>query len=331
MAVPADFKEAAGGKQAEPSDAAARGPWWERYQDPMLNDLEAQVAVSNLTLQQAAANYEAAREVARSDRAGFLPPISLSGSAERSQSPAGRSAGPRRPRDRHLDLGDQAWWSTSWIVTTVPTPAPVNNDSASLGTTWTPDFWGRVRRQTEADVAAAQASAADLANSRLATQAALAQDYIELRGADEKKRLLDHAADDYAHTLKISQNKYAVGVSARSDILSAQAQLDSTRAQALDTGVQRAQLEHAIAILLGRPPADFSLAPRVSFDLPVPTIPRQLPSDLPRAPPARASRRRSERRGRGQCQGGGPDRGLFPRYHALGRGRLRGRGPPPPD
>jgi len=129
-------------------------------------------------------------------------------------------------------------------------------------------------------VATAQASAADLANARLATQAALAQDYIALRVSDEKKRLLDNAADDYARTLRISQNKYEVGVAARADLLSATAQLDSTRAKALDTGVQRAQLEHAIAVLLGRSPADFSLAPRSSLELPVPAVPRQLPSDL---------------------------------------------------
>jgi NodT family efflux transporter outer membrane factor (OMF) lipoprotein len=281
IAVPADFKEAAGWKQAAPSDAVPRGRWWERYQDPALDDLETQVTQSNLTLQQDAANYEAAREVARSDRAGFLPPISLSGSAERSQSPAGRSvSSSTSTASSSSSTGTGTSSSTTAIVTTVPAPAPVNNFSASLGTTWTPDFWGRVRRQTEADVAAAQASAADLANGRLATQAALAQDYIELRAADEKKRLLENASGAYARTLKISQNKYAVGVSGRSDILSAQAQLDSTRAQALDTGVQRAELEHAIAILLGRAPADFALASRAAFDLPVPDLPRQMPADL---------------------------------------------------
>ncbi len=282
VAVPADFKEAAGWKEAAPNDAAPRGPWWERYQDPVLNDLETQVAVSNLTLQQAAANYEAAREIARSDRAGFLPPISLEGSAQRSQAPAGRSVSSSTGAS-----------STTAVVSAPVTPAPVNNFSASLGTTWTPDFWGRVRRQTEEDVASAQASAADLANSRLATQAALAQDYIELRTADEKKHLLDHAADDYARTLKISQNKYAVGVAGRSDILSAQAQLDSTRAQAVDTGVQRAQLEHAIAVLLGRPPAEFTLVPRADLGLPVPAVPRQLPSDLLERRPDIAAAERS--------------------------------------
>jgi NodT family efflux transporter outer membrane factor (OMF) lipoprotein len=279
------FKEAAGWKEATPNDAAPRGQWWERYQDPVLSDLEAQVAKSNLTLQQAAANYEAAREIARSDRAGFLPPISLQGSAQRSQSPAGRGVS--------SSTSSSGSSSTTTIVTTPVTPAPVNNFSASLGTTWTPDFWGRVRRQTEEDVAAAQASAADLANSRLATQAALAQDYIELRISDEKKRLLQNAADDYARTLKISQNKYSVGVAARSDLLSAEAQLDSTRAQALDTGVQRAALEHAIAVLLGRAPADFSLEVRPSLDLPIPVVAPQLPSDLLERRPDIAAAERS--------------------------------------
>ncbi len=253
IAVPADFKEAAGWKAASPNDAAPRGAWWELFQDPVLNDLESQAAAANLTVQQAAAAYQEARQVARADVSTFLPTVSASGSVQRNQTPGFRGS--------------------------LPQPV-VNTYSASLGASWTPDFWGKIRRQTESDVAAAQASAADLANARLSIQSELAQDYIELRAADERIQLLNHSVDAYRRTLDISQNKYSVGVAAHSDVLSAQAQLDATRAQAVDAGVQRAQLEHAIAVLVGRAPSDFSIAPRAALDLPIPSIPRQMPSDL---------------------------------------------------
>ena len=259
-AVPAAYKEAEGWKAATPNDAAARGPWWEAFQDSRLDELEARVALSNQSLKQAAANYEQAREIARADRATFLPSIAAVGSADKT----------------HTAL---AGTSTLW--------------SAALQGTWSPDFWGRIRRQTEADVETAEASAATLASARLSTQAALAQDYIALRALDEKKLLLDNAVDAYGRTLQISQNKYAVGVQARSDVISAQAQLDATRAQALEVGVQRAQFEHAIAVLTGRPPADLTIAPQPAIGLPVPAIPSQMPSDLLERRPDIASAERS--------------------------------------
>ena len=255
VAMPAAFKEDAGWKVAAPSDGAARGPWWEVFNDPVLNGLETQLDTANLSIAQALANYEEARQLARADRTGYLPTVSVTGSAQRSNGPAAQSITGRA--------------------------ATSSNYTAELGASWAPDFWGKLRRTVESDVATAQASAADLANARLSSQATLAQDYIELRAADDQIRLLENAVEAYKRTVSITKNKYAVGVSARSDIITAQTQLDSTRAQLIGAGVLRAQLEHAIAVLLGKAPADFSIARKMGIvDLAVPEIPPQLPSSL---------------------------------------------------
>jgi NodT family efflux transporter outer membrane factor (OMF) lipoprotein len=251
VAVPAVFKEAGDWKPATPSDAANRGAWWEALNDPILNALEAQVASANFTLQQAAANYEQARQIARADRTTYLPTLSAAGSAQR--------------------LGQKSAPGGSGTASSY---------SASLQAAWEPDFWGRIRRQTESDVASAQASAADLASSRLSLQGQLAQYYIQLRIVDEKKRLLENAVEAYRRTLKISQNKYAVGVAARSDVISAEAQVDAARAQVIDEDVTRAQLEHAIAVLMGKTPSEVSIALQPALNLPVPDIPRRMPSEL---------------------------------------------------
>jgi NodT family efflux transporter outer membrane factor (OMF) lipoprotein len=228
-----------------------------------LNDLEGRVATSNFSLQQTAANYEEARQMARADRATLLPTLSADGSAQREKTGSNGAVAS----------------GGGGINVSAPT-GPVSTFSASLQASWEPDFWGKVRRLTEGAVATAQADAADLASARLSTQASLAEDYIGLRILDAKKQLLDHAVEDYRRTLSITQNKYDVGVAARSDVLTAQTQLDSTRTQALDVGVQRAQLEHAIAVLVGRAPSEFSIAPRPALDLAVPDIPLELPSQL---------------------------------------------------
>jgi NodT family efflux transporter outer membrane factor (OMF) lipoprotein len=252
VSVPAAYKESAGWKAATPNDATARGAWWEIFGDPRLNELEAQVAVSNPTIQAAAANYQAAREIARADRADFFPAITADGSATRAEQRTTSSGG----------------------------SGAANSYAASLGASWSPDFWGRVRRLTEADVAAAQSSAALLATSQLSLQTTLAQDYIALRSLDEKARLLATGVESYRRTYQIAQNKYHAGIVARNDVISSETQLDSTRAQELDTGIQRAQLEHAIAVLVGKTPAEFSLPVQPVVGLAAPAVPAQLPSDL---------------------------------------------------
>jgi NodT family efflux transporter outer membrane factor (OMF) lipoprotein len=254
MAMPAAFKEGTGWNVATPNDTAKRGPWWEVFGDPVLNGLESQVDSSNLTIAQAAANYEEARQVARADRTTYLPSVGIQGSAERERLPASES-----PTGQSL-------------VTT--------SYAAELSTSWAPDFWGKVRRLVESDVATAQSDAALLASSRLSIEASLATDYVELRSSDDQIRLLENAVVAYKRTVSITQNKYAVGVSARSDIITAQTELDSTRAQLIGVGVQRAQYEHAIAVLLGKAPSDFSIARRADMAITTPTIPPVVPASL---------------------------------------------------
>jgi NodT family efflux transporter outer membrane factor (OMF) lipoprotein len=247
-ASPAAYKEAAGWKSAAPADATARGPWWSVFEDPLLNDLEQQATVSNQTIKQAEANYEQARQLARADRTSLLPLVSLAGSAQRSVSPT--------------------------------FPAATTSYSASLQASWEPDFWGRIRRTSEASVATAQAGAADLALTRLSLQTSLAQDYVTLRTLDEQARLLNDAVEAYRRTLTISQNRYKAGVAARSDVASAQAQLDNARAQFINVGVQRSRMEHAIAALVGKAPAEVGIAPTARLGVTLPDIPLLLPSSL---------------------------------------------------
>jgi NodT family efflux transporter outer membrane factor (OMF) lipoprotein len=254
MKVPATFKEDPVWKTASPNDGADRGPWWEVFMDPTLDALAAQVAGSNETVRQALANYEAAVDLTRSDRTGYLPQVAIAGDAQRSKPSASQTQGFESPT--------------------------ASSYTAELQASWEPDIWGKLRRTVEADSAAAAASEADLANARLSMQATLVTDYINLRATDEKIRLLENAVAAYARTLKITQNKYSVGVAARSDVITAQTQLDSTRAQLIDTGVARAQYEHAIAVLIGRAPSDFSIARTPTMGLTLPEIPPQLASSL---------------------------------------------------
>jgi len=248
VAMPMAYKEAAGWKAAAPADATPRGPWWEVFGDPVLNDLESQVAASNQTLKQAEANYEQARQLARADRTTLLPFVSVAGSAQRAVSPADRT--------------------------------PTTTYAASLQAAWEPDLWGRVRRTSEASVAVAQAGAADMALTRLSLQASLAQDYVTLRTLDERARLLEDAVEAYRRTLTISQNRYNAGVAARSDVVLAQTQLDNARAQLIDVGVQRARTEHAIAVLVGKAPAEVSVPASARLGVVLPEIPVQIPSSL---------------------------------------------------
>jgi NodT family efflux transporter outer membrane factor (OMF) lipoprotein len=267
MPAPAAFKEDPGWKAAAPTDGLAKGPWWEVFNDPVLNELESKIDAANLSIVQALANYDQARQIARSDRTAYLPTIGVLGSAERQKIPASES------------IPGGALRSTSYV--------------AELNGSWAPDFWGKVARTVESDVATAQSDAALLANARLSTEAALATDYIELRASDDQIRLLENALEGYKRTLSITQNKYAVGVSARSDIITAQTQLDSTRAQLIGIGVQRAQFEHAIAVLLAKAPADFSIDRRPELGIAIPTVPPLLPAKLLERRPDIASAERA--------------------------------------
>ncbi|MGI9169363.1 MAG: TolC family protein, partial [Caulobacteraceae bacterium] len=255
--TPVAYKETKGWAPAHPSDAADRRDWWTVFGDSTLNDLETRVATSNQTLAGAEAAYRQARALVAQQRAALFPIVSLNGAA--SVSGGGRATTP-------VIVGAPP--PTVELVTT-------QAYSLGLGATWEPDLWGRVRRTVENARANADASAADRANTRLSLQMELADDYISLRQFDEQKRILDTTAAGYARSLTIAQNRYKVGVAAKSDVLSAQSQLQTTQADDADLVQQRARLEHAIAILTGQPPATLTLTP-APWTLRLPLIPAAL-------------------------------------------------------
>jgi len=271
--TPEAFKELGDWKPAEPRAPESGQPWWSVYNDPVLDGLEKQVDISNQTLKASEAAYRQAVALVGEARAGYFPSIGIDPAATRSRTPGG-------------SFGSNGGGGNS---------ANIRNEfSLPVDASWVIDIWGQVRRQVESARATAQASAADLAALRLSQQATLAQDYFQLRIADETKRLLDDTATGYARTLQITRNRYKVGVSARSDVAQAQAQLDNTRSQALAIEVPRAQLEHAIAVLIGKPPAEFSLQPApLPYALHVPVAPAGVPSALLERNPTVASAERS--------------------------------------
>jgi len=257
VATPAAYKELAGWKPSQPQDAMSRGPWWSVYRDPVLDGLEQQVQVSNQNLRAAEAAYRAAVAVVRAAEAALFPTLTLNGQSTRSKSSA---------RGSGTSLGGAQ--------------QPVSQYELTLGASWDIDLWGRIRRTIEGNIASAQATAADLASARLSAQAALATAYLQLRVEDALKKLLEDAATAYTRSLEIVRNKYNAGTAARSDVAQAETQLESTQAQAINVGVQRAQLEHAIAVLIGKPPADFAIAPVATLAPEIPAMPPGVPSAL---------------------------------------------------
>ncbi len=259
--VPATYKE--GWKTGEPQDMTDRGAWWAIYKDPVLDELERQVDISNQNLKAAEAAYRQARAVVAQAQSGYFPTISVAASATRSGQGRGSAAsGLTSPSGvTRLSRGTQ----TQYDLT--------------ADATWSLDLWGRIRRTVEGDVANAQASAADLASARLSAQATLAIDYFDLRANDELKRLLDAAVVAFTQSLQITRNQYAVGVAGQADVVTAETQLETTRAQSIAVGVQRAQFEHAIAVLTGKPPAEFAIA-ATPMPSNIPVAPTDLPSTL---------------------------------------------------
>lgn len=242
-------------KQAQPSDQALRGKWWEIYNDPQLNALEEKVAISNQTLKAATEQYFAARAAVQVARAAYYPTL---------------SAGPAISR-QHLSENRP---------TSVPQSLSQYNDFVLAGqASWEPDLWGQVRRSVEASRANAQASAADLANVELSIRSELAQDYFELRGLDLQKRILDDTVTSFADYLRLTQTRFKGGVATDSDVALAETQLKSTQAQDIDVGVARAQFEHAIATLTGQPASSFTLN-QAPLGLALPQVPSGLPSEL---------------------------------------------------
>jgi NodT family efflux transporter outer membrane factor (OMF) lipoprotein len=251
-AVPKEFKESKGWKQAQPRDTMQSGKWWEIFNDPKLNELEQQVAGANQSLIQAEAQYRQAQHLVQSAQSAYFPIINMTGSFNRFRAASGQSVAVSGVRN---------------LFGTAVTMA------------WEPDLWGSIQRQVEANTGSAQASAATLQALRLSIESTVADNYFQLKTLDAQKALLDETVAAYSKTLQIIKNRYAVGMVAKSDVMQAETQLESARAQAINLGVLRAQLEHAIAVLIGKTPAELSLAPS-PLNLQPPAIPLSLPSEL---------------------------------------------------
>nr|WP_298167181.1 efflux transporter outer membrane subunit [uncultured Pseudomonas sp.] len=268
MEIPAEFRHAEGWTRAQPADALTRGAWWELYGDAELNGLIGKLNVDNQNLAAAEAQYRQARALVRGARASFYPNLSGSGGVTRSGQGTGSSS----------TLGSGSTVGNSYEL--------------GLNAAWELDLWGKLRRGLASSQAGVDASAADLAAARLSLQSELAQNYLQLRVLDEQKRLLDATVAAYARALRLTENQYRAGIVPRSDVAQAQTQLKSTQAQAIDLQWQRAQLEHAIAVLTGAAPGSLRIA--VREELPqLPAIPLALPAQLlQRRPDIAAAERR---------------------------------------
>jgi NodT family efflux transporter outer membrane factor (OMF) lipoprotein len=243
VVAPEAYKEQDGWKIARPQDDAFRGAWWERFEDPALNALEARVSAANLNLVVAEATYRQARALVREARSAYFPTVTLGVGYTRNRQSA--------------NLGGSVG-----TVTTGTGSKGSNFFQLPLDIAWEPDFWGKVRRSVESSQAGAQASAGDLETARLSFQAELAQDYFQLRALDAQKALLDATVAAFEQSLALTRTRHTSGVASQVDVAQAEAQLKSAQAQYLDVGVLRAQLEHAIALLVGQPPRRSRCRPR---------------------------------------------------------------------
>ncbi|WP_370869560.1 efflux transporter outer membrane subunit [Pseudomonas sp.] len=272
LQTPAQFKQIEGWTQAKPGDVLERGSWWQLYGDSELNALVERLNVSNQNLAASEAQYRQARALVRGARAAFYPSVSSSAGASR---------------------GGQGAGSQSASSSTNSNSSGVSSSyDLSLNAAWELDIWGKLRRSLESSRAGFEASAADLAALKLSLQAELVQTYLQLRVLDDQQRLLDATVAAYARSLRLTENQYNAGIVPKSDVSQALTQLRSTQAQAIDLKWQRAQLEHAIAVLIGVPPSELSLAVREQLPA-LPEIPVALPSQLlERRPDVAAAERR---------------------------------------
>ena len=253
--APVSFKEPLppGWKQAEPGGAFVNGKWWEIYNDPALNGLEEQVSISNQNVLQAEAQYREAKAAVREARSALFPTVSAGLGI--TQARAGIS------------------------TNTTANSSSRTTFSLPFSVAWEPDLWGNIRRSVTGNIAIAQATSADLDNVKLLFQAELAQDYFQLHGIDAETDLLQRTASSYDEYLTLTKNRYAAGVASDLDVAQAESQLYSTQSAFIDLGQQRAQLEHAIAILIGKPPVELNV-PAAPLTIQPPSVPIGLPSDL---------------------------------------------------
>lgn len=255
--APPQFKEGTGWVVAQPGDDKIRPKWWEMYNEPQLNALEEQVAISNQTVIQAEANFRAAQALVVQVRSQLFPTIGGTTSITR----------------QHFS------GTTGAATTRTGSAATINQYSIAANISYTLDLWHRVRNQIAANTASAQASAADVATALLTTQAELAQDYFEVRALDTQEGVLQDTLNNYRANVNLTEILYKTGIDSDQDVTQAQTQLDTATAQATDLEVGRAQFEHAIATLIGRPAATFSLLVAPFVPKP-PAVPVGVPSEL---------------------------------------------------
>ena len=240
--VPEQWREAGDWVVAQPKDAVPKGKWWEAFNDPVLDALEERVSVSNQNLAAAEARYRQARAAVASARSGLFPTLGAGADASRA-----RGTG--------------------------------NRYTASLDARWEIDLWGRIRRLVESARAGEEASAADLEGARLSFQAELATNYFQLRVTDVQSALLDDTVKAFESSYKVTQNRYKAGVAGKVDVVQAESQLLSTQAQVLDLRATRATLEHAIAVLIGMPPANLTID-TAKVQMRIPEVPAGVPTTL---------------------------------------------------
>lgn len=273
------FKENQGWKPATPGEIQSDKPWWSIYQDPLLDSLEQQVEVSNQTLKADEAAYRSAVAAIGVDQGTLFPSLSATAGVTRSGSANG--------------VNQAIATSSGATVTSAPGSAGHRTlYSAGAQGSWSIDVWGRIRRLVESDVAKAQASAADVAAARLSAQITLAEDYFQLRAADEQMRLYQTEIDDFKNALQITQNQVNAGITTLADVYAAETQLESTEASAVNVQLTRAKFEHAIAVLIGKPPSELAIDVG-SFTTTVPVVPAGIPSALLERRPDIAAAERS--------------------------------------
>ena len=287
--APVKYKEAPKGwKVAQPKDEYDRGPWWHIFHDAELDRLESQLNITNQTVAAAYDQYVQAQALVAEARASYFPIVSGSGTITRQKS-ASQSSGTfitsssssAATNSGATPNGSASGSSSSGAFSSSSSngPNPATNHSLFMDASWEPDIWGSVHRQVEASADNAQASLANLASIRLSSQGTLAVDYFSLRALDNDQKILDDTVRDDKKSLKLTQFRYASGVAARLDVIQAQTQLESAEASAINNHTARAQFEHAIAVLINLPPANFKIVARACPQRP-PRVPLEVPSVL---------------------------------------------------
>ena len=263
--TPAAYKELNGWKVAQPQDTTLRGKWWEIFSDPQLNTLEDQVNVSNQNIAAAAASFLVARAMVKEARSQLFPTVTV-----------GPGISVQRPS---ANTGTNSGTVTGTTQTVIPSRGTFADYTLPFDASYQVDLWGRIRSQVKANIYAAQASAADLENVRLTAQAEVAVDYFEIRAQDAQKQLLDDTVQAYQEALTLTRARYETGIDSDETVAQAETQLDTSKAQDTNLGILRAQYEHAIALLVGKPASSFSI-PVEPLKANPPAIPVGVPSQL---------------------------------------------------